>query len=92
MTIYRSTTETHSESVQANSFNFFLTYLSITTGSEGVSFLFPHDFFSQQRLKEEIKNICIYNYNIMMHKGIKHKFFSTISIRYIRNHYKINMY
>ena len=89
MTIYRST---HSESAQANSFNFSLTYLSITTGSEGVSFLFPHDFFSQQRLKVEIKNICIYNYNIMMHKGIKHKFFSTISIRYIKNHYKINMY
>lgn len=27
-------------------------YLSITTGSEGVSLRFPHDFFSQQRLKQ----------------------------------------
>ena len=28
-----------------------LTYLSMTTGSEGVSFRLPHDFFSQHRLK-----------------------------------------
>ena len=29
----------------------WLTYLSIMTGSDGVSFLFPQDFFSQHRLE-----------------------------------------
>ena len=28
-------------------------YLSTITGSDGVSFLLPHDFFSQHRLKKE---------------------------------------
>ena len=32
--------------------NNFGTYLSITTGSEGVSFRFPQDFFSQHRLEK----------------------------------------
>ena len=34
-------------------------YLSITTGSEGVSFRFPQDFFSQHRLKERKECIII---------------------------------
>ena len=34
-----------------------LTYLSMTTGSEGVSFRFPQDFFSQHRLKK--RNVAL---------------------------------
>ena len=48
-----------------------LTYLSMTTGSEGVSFRLPHDFFSQHRLKggknEKYlarKNVRYYNYDM----------------------------
>ena len=33
--------------------NFVVTYLSITTGSEGVSFRLPQDFFSQHRLERK---------------------------------------
>ena len=33
------------------------TYLSMMTGSEGVSFLLPQLFLSQHRLKKEIENV-----------------------------------
>ena len=31
-------------------------YLSIITGSDGVSFRLPHDFLSQQRLQRKLKS------------------------------------
>ena len=34
-----------------------LTYLSMTTGSDGVSLRFPQDFFSQHRLEKKRKKI-----------------------------------
>ena len=46
-----------------------LTYLSMTTGSEGVSFRFPQDFFSQHRLKKTER--CVNKNNFIIHFGRK---------------------
>ena len=44
-----------------------LTDLSMITGSEGVSFLFPQDFFSQHRL--EIEDVQCSNMHLLILKA-----------------------
>ena len=43
----------------------------MTTGSDGVSFLFPQDFFSQHRLKQMERTVSLIMHNHKKHLIVK---------------------
>ena len=63
----------------------------MTTGSDGVSFLFPQDFFSQHRLKQMERTV-----SLIMHNHKKHFIVNAenrvqklvLKSKNIRNHFK----